>query len=458
MTGVAAQAVAPSGWPPGGGTVLAHGVGSRSDLPLPFEYAVAGAGTAVVVSFLALALLWRAPRLDGRRAGRPLPPPVAPALESRVLRRGAAGAGLVVAGWTLVALFLGPDNALNPVPWVVYVLLWVGVVPLSLLFGPATWKRLNPIRTVHHLLCRAVRLDPGEGKWPLPERLGWWPAALGLLAFVWLELAAPDGTTQPVLQVAVSLYAAVQLAAALMFGSGWFDRGDAFEAWSSLFGRMSVLGRRPADGSLVLRSPLAGLDALRAAPGLVATVSVMLGSTAFDSLREHPAWFTMVQTAALPVTLANTLGLLAVVAALGALFVLCTRAAGWAAGTGGRAMPAAFAHSVVPIALGYVVAHYTTLLVLEGQTALIRLSDPLGTGADWLGTGDRQVDTTLVTPTGTAVLQVTAIVTGHVVGVVLAHDRAVRLFPRGRAVLGQLPLLALMVSYTCLGLLLLFEP
>ncbi len=53
-------------------------------------------------------------------------------------------------------------------------------------------------------------------------------------------------------------------------------------------------------------------------------------------------------------------------------------------------------------------------------------------------------------------MQVTSIVAGHVLGVVLAHDRAVRLFPRRRAVAGQLPLLALMVAYTCGGLLLLF--
>jgi hypothetical protein len=61
-----------------------------------------------------------------------------------------------------------------------------------------------------------------------------------------------------------------------------------------------------------------------------------------------------------------------------------------------------------------------------------------------------------VTPTGVATLQVAAVVVGHVLGVVLAHDRAVRLFPPRAALAGQLPLLALMVSYTVTGLLLLF--
>lgn len=49
------------------------------------------------------------------------------------------------------------------------------------------------------------------------------------------------------------------------------------------------------------------------------------------------------------------------------------------------------------------------------------------------------------------------IITGHVVGTVLAHDRALSLFPRPTAVLGQIPLLVLMVVYTVAGLLLLFS-
>ncbi len=106
--------------------------------------------------------------------------------------------------------------------------------------------------------------------------------------------------------------------------------------------------------------------------------------------------------------------------------------------------------------LGYVVAHYWSLLVLVGQQTVIQLSDPLGTGADWLGIGGRGVDTSLAASTLTAVIQVTAVVTGHVLGVVLAHDRAVRLLPRRRAIVGQVPLLVLMVVYTVGGLTLLF--
>ena len=48
---------------------LAHGVGSRADLPVPLGLALYGAGFAVLISFLALVLLWRTPRLHGDAAG-----------------------------------------------------------------------------------------------------------------------------------------------------------------------------------------------------------------------------------------------------------------------------------------------------------------------------------------------------------------------------------------------------
>lgn len=432
---------------------LAHGIGSRADLPLPFLAAVVGAAVVLVVTFALLGLLWRAPRLGGGDAGRPLPATVARFLDSRWLRGALAVIGAVFAIWTLTALVLGPQDARNATPFVVYVLLWVGLVPLSLVLGPATWRRLNPLRSLHALVCRVARIDPAEGLRPEPA-WGWWPGAVALASFVWLELVVPDSTEVGTLRTAIGLYAAVQLLAAFLWGSGWFARGDAFEVWSSLYGRLAVLGRRD-DGRLVLRSPLAGLDQLRPDRGLVAVVVVMLGGTAFDSLVEHPRYVAAAQAAGLPRVVVDTAGLLATLTLVAAMYVAATLAAGRVS-RGAPGAPAAFAHSVVPIALGYVVAHYYSLLVLEGQNAFVRLSDPLGNGTDLLGLADRAADASLVAPGIVSTVQVSSIVAGHVLGVVLAHDRAVRLFPPRRAVAGQLPLLVLMVAYTCGGLLLLF--
>jgi hypothetical protein len=182
----------------------------------------------------------------------------------------------------------------------------------------------------------------------------------------------------------------------------------------------------------------------------------MLGSTAYDGLSGSSAWNGFIQSHGWTRQEAGTAGLTLTVVTLAAVFVACAGVAGRAGGLGVVESARAFAPSVVPVALGYVVAHYYSFFVVEVQNAFIRLSDPLGAGANWLGLSHLQPSYALAGPTAVADVQVAAIVAGHVLGVVVAHDRAVKLFPRSRAVVGQIPLLVLMVALTCGGLFLLF--
>ncbi|MET8125298.1 hypothetical protein [Streptomyces sp. NPDC005231] len=424
-------------------SVLAHGIGSQHDLPLSPFYAFAGAFAALFVSFLALGLLWSASRFRGDRAGRPLPVALQRLADAHPTRTVARVVGLAAALFVLLHLLLGPNGPeRNPAAGTVYVLLWVGLVPASLLLGPV-WRLLNPLRTLHLLVCRALGRDPAAGR-PLPVRLGLWPAAAGLLAFTWLELVAPDPASSTALLLFFVLHGVVQLAGAARHGARWFDHADAFEVYSGLLARLSPLGRRPADRRLVLRSPFNGLDAVPQIPGLVATVCAMLGSTAYDGFSDAPSWITTVQTSPLGRTTAATLGLLAAVALVATLYALCAGATRLISGQLRHPL-AAFAHSLVPIALGYLVAHYFTLFVTEWpHTVMVAL-----------GTDNPVPPEPPLAPGGIATLQVVAIVVGHVLGVVAAHDRSVRLFPPARAVAGQLPLLALMIAYTIGGLTLL---
>ncbi len=434
--------------------VLAHGIGGRQDLPIPFSYLLVGAALALAISFVALGALWPTSALRGNRGGLAVPEKVQALVDAPTLRCALRGLGLVVAGFVAVAALFGPDLANNPTSGFVYVLFWVGLIPLSLLFGPV-WRALNPLRTVHLLLTKAQRLRPEEGLIPLPARLGYWPAAISLLSFVWLELAAPDRSTTPVLTMYFAGYGGVHLIAATFFGSRWFDRGDGFEVYSMLIGRLAVLGRR-ADGRLVLRNPLDGLDGLQPAPGLVATVFVLLGSTAYDGFSNSPWWIQQQMESPLSPTATATLGLLAAILLPAAAYSIATWLAGVLGTTSHRALPRAFAHSVIPIAVGYLIAHYFSLLVFQGQHTLILASDPLVNGANLFGTAERAVDLSVASPETIATVQVAAVITGHLMGVVSAHDRAVRLFPRAQAITGQLPLLVLMVAYTVGGLTLLF--
>jgi hypothetical protein len=221
--------------------------------------------------------------------------------------------------------------------------------------------------------------------------------------------------------------------------------------------RLSPWGRR-TDGALVVRQPLENLDGLKAQPGLVGMVAALLGSTAYDGFSNSSAWIGWAQNTDYSMTVLGTGALIAFV-----LFVLVTYSgatllAGRLSHSTRRALPGLFAHSVVPIALGYVVAHYMTLFILEGQRTLIYLSDPLSNGANVFGTGLLAVNTDITNHSGAiAVIQVVAVVCGHLLGVISAHDRAVALFPRHNALAGQLPLLIVMVGYTTGGLILLFS-
>ncbi|MGH3735064.1 MAG: hypothetical protein ACRDT6_05515 [Micromonosporaceae bacterium] len=477
---------------------LAHGIGGRSDLPVPLWIAAYGAAFAVIVSFLALVWLWREPRLTGAAAGRPLTGwgrAVADAPATRITLRVI---GLLLFVATLATAWFGTDQVTtNPAPTWLYVWLWVGLVPLSVLFGPV-WRRLNPLRTI-----AAAISGLGVKPRPLPQAVGYWPAVVSVLVFVWIELVYRSAASPMTVAVFVTGYALVHVTGGVVYGQRWFDKGDGFEAYSTLLGHLSPLGRRE-DGTLVLRSPFDSLVTLAPAPGLVALVSVLLGSTAFDGLTRGLFWKDLVASYGDTITgylLLGTAGLLVAM-----VFVLVsytaavrssrtytvapdddeddelveataggpvkTSAGGPVEASAGGLVEASahtrikapadgpeqgnltgrFAHSLVPIVLGYTVAHYFTFALYEGQAGLLYATDPFGRGWDLLGLAGQQVNYTLVSPAAVALIQVGAIVTGHILGVIAAHDRAMDIYPPAKRTEGQLGLMMIMVAYTIGGI------
>ena len=265
-----------------GGSISAHGLGGAKDLPIPSELAIAGAVAALVISFTVLAIAWREPRYDAATSGRAAPIWLDRFVSSRALAVTARVLGMAFFLYVAAAAVFGKDSLINPFFGTFYVLLWVGLVPASLLFGPF-FKAISPARTISMLFARISGVPEGEGLRAYPDRLGYWPAALGLFAFVWLELVYPSSTALGPVRLWCAAYLGIMLIGSAVWGTTFLARADPFEVYSSLVAKLSIWGRR--EGRLVLRSPLANLDTVVARPGLVAVVGVLFGSTAFDSFQ-----------------------------------------------------------------------------------------------------------------------------------------------------------------------------
>lgn len=448
---------------------LAHGLGEIQDLPVPrwlFYYA---ASITLILSFVALGVLWREPRLTGRAAGRLLSNGWQRFLLWRgwPLLLGAISVGLLVLVW-LAALVGRPDAGDNIAPVFVYVVFWLGLVPVVVLLGNL-FGVLNPWRAAADAVSwfwarTGRRWEPAAA---YPERLGRWPAAVLLLAFATLELAWPRSAEPRTLALAIVVYSWITWAGMLVYGRrAWTENGEAFSVYFGLLSRISAFAVREEGGQrrVVARPPLSGLAAGDARPGTVAFVAVMLGSVAFDGLSRATWWQDRLYelesryivdspTKADFVSLGFSLvGLLVAVAAIGLIYAIAVLAAK-GIGRTDRPLAGAFVGSLVPIALAYAVAHYFTLLVDQGQAAIAIASDPFGKGWDLFGTSDLSPQANVFSPNTIWYVQVGVLVAGHVLGLVVAHDRAISLFTSAKtAVRTQYAMLALMVLYTCTGL------
>ncbi|MGH3969943.1 MAG: hypothetical protein ACRDTV_17935 [Mycobacterium sp.] len=445
--------------------ILAHGLGGSSDLPVPYAYAMVGAAWALTLTFALVAFAWRQPRFDPQKRGHPLPTALTTLVDARATRWAVAGTALLFAAWVVLAGLCGPQNQANGLLGVFYVLLWVGLVALSVLFGPV-WRVISPVRTAYLLLRRIAPARLGRSRLCYPESWGYRPAAVGLFAFVWMELASPNAASLAWVKGWLLAYTVVLLGGAWLCGQRWLARVDPFGVYSMAVSRLSPFRRDPATGRIAIGNPFDHLPSLPIRPGVVAVLAVLLGSTAFDSYSASPTWrnFADLLTrnvhgvpAAVSSSTLKSIGLLVFISIVALTFSLAARATGGVGRDHRRALPGQMAHSLIPIVVGYIFAHYLSYLVERGQQAVFALADPLGRDWNLLGLAHAHVAYVLsLHPSVLAAVKVTCVVTGHIVAVVAAHDKALRLLPAGYQLTGQLTMMLVMVGYTFTGLYLLF--
>jgi hypothetical protein len=471
--------------------VAAHAIGGTFQLPVPLWLYLAGAAIAVAASFVISVLASRT--ATGPVAYPTLPIPAAVAAAARIGLRilglawwyGAIGVGLLV-------------GDISPLP---AVLLWIGIwvgLPIVAVLAGNPWPSLSPFRTTYALLewiarrLGAARLELGAG---YPPALARWPAVILLMAGIWAELILPGGAVAGTVAALMIGYTLLALAGMVAFGPvAWLRHAELFEVELGWFGRIGPLVRRSRSGDLcaacdercdpnscldcpecaaaaddrerrpALRPWIVGLtDVTNPGWSDAAFIVTALAGVTYDGLRETVAgailfdWFYPSVAAVLGTAswatflLVETLQLAAVVVAFLAAFVAVaatTRAIGGDERFGLGAMAGRYAATLLPIAGGYLIAHYLTAVIQGAIWLPSLLADPV------LGIAP-QLDAIPIAAVW--YLSVAAIVGGHIAGIVLAH----RLAPsgaRGRATVAGLPMVALMISYTILSLWIIAAP
>jgi hypothetical protein len=452
--------------------LIGHGISVRTDLPVPEWLFWWAAAIVLVISFVALATLWPEPRLQKPR-WRPLPGGIGRVLASRPVEIACGAIGVFLLALTVYAGLEGTEStSANWAPIFIYVIFWLAFVPLSLLFGDV-FRAFNPWRAIGRAVAwvgRTVSRSDLPEPLPYPDWLGRWPAAIGIFGFAAMELVVSDGDKPSTLAVATLAYSAITFVGMALYGvERWCERGEAFSVYFNLFSRLSVFETR--DREVGVRPFLSGLAQLEKLRGTVPLLMVMIGTVSFDGFSSKRAWnsrspdiseffqdlFGLTPEHALELTfLVGMIGTVLFISAFYRLGILGAKSVG--GGFSASRLANEFVHTLVPIAMAYVAAHYFTLLLYQGQAIIYLASDPLGDGSDIFGTADNQVEYGLIGSDVEWYLKVGFIVAGHVAALILAHDRALAIYRDARqAVRSQYWMLGVMLGFTLLAVWLVSE-
>jgi len=402
------------------GTVAAHGLSPVYQSPLPLAVYLVGAAVTVALSFaFVLARDMRAgPIAEGRIVAVPA-----------LVRVGLRLVGIIGWAWIIAQGIAGGSSNAEVATLILWVYGWVVVASVSALVGPA-WQWMDPFATLHAagawLLARVgIR---GWSPREVPAWLRTWPAVIGIVVVIWLELVA--GVDTATLTIFLAGYTVFTLAMMAQFGrDAWRAHGETFSVWFSVLGRLAPFAAVPAaqtsaqgsdadpdaiDGRVVSRRPFASglLLASWRTPEIV-LVALGTGSIIYDGLSQTAPW---VNTFGVPSLAGETILLAVFLGSVVLAAMLVARAVS----------PGAIGAGLLPIAVGYLVGHYLTYVLIDGQRIIVAISDPLQQGWDLFGTLFFEPTGDWLPPGLVWTVQLAAVVGGHMLGAWAGHVVAVR--------------------------------
>jgi hypothetical protein len=454
--------------------ILAHLFLAPYTLPVPFWMYLYGCAATLVLSFALLAYLATS-TLEARERFRH---ELLGGEVARTLLRWMVGAlrlgALLSLFLTIAAGFAGSrDPSLNVAMTLFWVWFLLAFAYLTAIVGDIyVW--INPWRTLADILRPVV--DMTRARVGYPRAAAYWPAVGFYIVLVWIELfALPRPST---LATAMAAYTVLTLAGMYAFGRDvWLKHGEVFAVFFRVIGTLApveyIADESDSCPSVALRWPLSGALGGRAEhPSLVVFILFMLSSTTYDAIHETYFWIALYWQRLLPLvqplwgpdlaaaqSVLTTgywwyqwLGLITSPLFYLALYLAVLQVA--SALTSPKttiSLAGAFAYSLVPIAIAYHATHYVPSMLMQLPALLPQLADPFGRG--WHLPG---LQFTPSAPLPIAFVwhaQVAVLLAGHIAGVYLAHAMAFRMFStRLHSVASQVPMLALMIAYTCLGL------
>ena len=495
--------------------VYAHGFGERYDLPVPLEYYLLGAAATVALSFVVIGVFvkgapglygyWRY-NLFGRR-------PLAALLQSRAFIIAAQVSAVFLFLLVIAAGILGDQSpSANFAPTFVWVIWWVGLGFFVALVGNL-WALINPWSILFgwaEVLNRRFRPDSDlDLGFEYPSGLGAWPAFALFLVFAWLENAFPGASDPLNIALLVLAYSVITWVGMLLFGRQvWLRYGEGFSVVFGFLARFAPTEARVPHGyycadceaacgpsqddcvncyacweradrserELNLRPWAVGLGRREnVSTDILVFVILVLAAVTFDGFKATPLWldikigiwdvwsaaFSSGEFSSNARIATDTLGLILFPAIFIGTYLVFSQLMALASGDD---LPVsdiarAFVYSLVPIALAYNIAHFFTLLAIQGQLIIPLASDPFGYGWDLFGAADYKVNIALVNARFAWFLSVGAIVLGHISAVYVAHVIALRTMRDNRSAMrSQYPMLALMVMYTVISLWIVAQP